>query len=407
MKTINLLQQTTILGIIGSTVLLAPLSSEALTVEEVTNPQTTNSGWVTDMADVLSDDAEAELNRLITNLEQTNGAEIAVVTVPETAPSDSPKTFATQLFNHWGIGKAEADNGILFLISTADRRVEIETGYGMEGILPDAKVSNIIDTKITPQYKQGNYDRGTIDGTKALIGSLDSSLAETVSIPILEEQTNENRIILAILAGIGVAAVGLFVSLFVSSRNKSRRVLINPSKAVTHLDRQDSRNICCAECKQPMKKVGNLELTEVQQVARKIGSVSYRGYKCSDCSSSNSLQPYTLLAYASYSSRYQECPKCQELTVTRTEEILRQPSYTNKGERIVKDTCQCCEYVRETTESLPRRRRRNHTNRGSSSSSSSSYYGGGYSGGSSSGGSSSGGGFGGGSSGGGGAGGSW
>ena len=161
--------KTIALGFVGSTVLLAPLKSSALTVEEVVNPQNTKGEWVSDMADLLDDKTEAQLNRTIENLEQTNGAEIAVVTVPETAPASSPKAFTTELFNHWGIGKADIDNGILFLISEGDRRVEIETGYGIEGILPDAKVGNIIDTQITPQFKQDNFNQGTLDGTNALV----------------------------------------------------------------------------------------------------------------------------------------------------------------------------------------------------------------------------------------------
>ena len=175
MKTINLLQQTTILGFIGSTVLFSPLSTQALTVEEVINPRQNNDGWVTDMANILSDRTETELNSSITNLEQSNGAEIAVVTVPETDPSKSPKAFATELFNHWGIGKAELDNGVLFLVSMGDKRVEIETGYGIESILPDTEIAQIIDTKITPQYKHENFDRGTVDGTEALISALQPS----------------------------------------------------------------------------------------------------------------------------------------------------------------------------------------------------------------------------------------
>lgn len=176
MKTSTLIKQTVSLGFVGSTILFTPLISQALTVEEVTNPRNDYGGWVTDMANILSDGTETELNQIITNLEQVNGTEIAVVTVPETSPADSPKAFTTELFNHWGIGKAEKDNGILFLVSTGDRRVEIETGYGIENILSDAQVGNIIDTKITPQYKQGNYDRGTLDGTEALISNLNPNV---------------------------------------------------------------------------------------------------------------------------------------------------------------------------------------------------------------------------------------
>jgi uncharacterized protein len=176
MKTLKIVKQTATLSFIGSTVMLTSLPSQALTVEEVTNPRHNNGGWVSDTADILSDRTEAKLNRLISNLEQTNGTEIAVVTVPETTPAESPKTFATQLFNYWGIGKAEADNGVLLLVSKSDRRVEIETGYGIEAILPDDRVGNIIDTKITPQYKQGNYDRGTLDGTEAIVEAIGGSV---------------------------------------------------------------------------------------------------------------------------------------------------------------------------------------------------------------------------------------
>lgn len=172
MKNATLLKQTFTLGFIGATILSTPTAIQALTVEGVTNPRRDNGGWVTDMADILSNSTETKLNNLIADLEQDNGAEIAVVTVPETTPADSPKAFATELFNHWGIGKADKDNGVLFLVSMADKRVEIETGYGIESILPDTEVAQIIDTKITPQYKHENFDRGTVDGTKALISAL-------------------------------------------------------------------------------------------------------------------------------------------------------------------------------------------------------------------------------------------
>ncbi|OKH18984.1 hypothetical protein NIES593_21510 [Hydrococcus rivularis NIES-593] len=166
-----------------SLVVLSSLPSQALTVQEVPNPRQTNGGWVTDMADILTPKTEAQLNQMISELEANNSAEIAVVTVPETAPAASPKEFATALFNYWGIGKADRDNGVLFLISKGDRRVEIETGYGIEGILPDAKVGRIIDTEITPQFKQGNFDSGTLVGTRAIIVALDPSLSKQLKFP--------------------------------------------------------------------------------------------------------------------------------------------------------------------------------------------------------------------------------
>jgi uncharacterized protein len=163
---------TILVGLSCLTVCATPFSSFALTVEEVPNPRRENQGWVTDMADILSDETEAQLNQMITQLEATNRTEMAVVTVPETAPSTSPKVFATELFNRWGIGKAEQNNGVLFLISVGDRRVEIETGYGIEAILPDAQVGHIIDTEIMPRFKQGDFNGGTLAGTQTIASTL-------------------------------------------------------------------------------------------------------------------------------------------------------------------------------------------------------------------------------------------
>jgi uncharacterized protein len=127
-----------------------------------------NRGWVTDTANILSPATEASLNQKISELEAKNGSEIAVVTVPDTAPSATPKQFATTLFNHWGIGKAAHNNGVLFLISLGDRRVEVETGHGIEEHLPDAQVGQIIDQQIVPRLKQGDFDGGTLAGIQAV-----------------------------------------------------------------------------------------------------------------------------------------------------------------------------------------------------------------------------------------------
>src|ERR687886_2171101 len=162
-------------------IVLFPCVGLAIDVKDVPNPRQINGTWVTDMAGMLDEPTEAQLNSLISQLERKNGAEIAVVTVPETAPAASPKEFTTKLFNYWGIGKKGKDNGVLLLISKSDRRVEIETGYGMEAILPDAKVGNIINTQITPRFKQGDFKGGTLAGTKALVVALEAPQGSSVN----------------------------------------------------------------------------------------------------------------------------------------------------------------------------------------------------------------------------------
>ncbi|MFP4297238.1 MAG: TPM domain-containing protein [Spirulinaceae cyanobacterium] len=151
-----------------------PIASYAstVTVEQVINPQQQYGGWVSDMADVLSQETEQAINQKISALEAQNGTEIAVVTVRDTASQATPKEFATQLFNHWQIGKAGVDNGVLWLHSVGDRRVEIETGYGVEGILPDARVGQIINELVIPEFREDDFDGGTLAGVGALVTAL-------------------------------------------------------------------------------------------------------------------------------------------------------------------------------------------------------------------------------------------
>ncbi|MEM1394344.1 MAG: TPM domain-containing protein, partial [Cyanobacteria bacterium P01_H01_bin.150] len=170
------------------TLIVSNQPSYSLTVQDVPNPRQQNGSWVTDMVDMLSPQAETQLNQMISELENQNGTEIAIVTVPETKPSSTPKKFTTELFNTWGIGKKGQDNGILFLISKGDRRTEIKTGKGIEGILTDAKVINILREQVTPKFKKGNFEAGIIAGTKALIQELgtDGSGADNSNINSLE-----------------------------------------------------------------------------------------------------------------------------------------------------------------------------------------------------------------------------
>ncbi|MEA5463801.1 TPM domain-containing protein [Leptothoe sp. PORK10 BA2] len=140
----------------------------AITVQDVPNPRQTSGGWVTDMAALLSPDAEAQINQIATDLEADTQAELAVVTVPTTDPAASPKAFATELFNTWGIGKAAQDNGLLILVSRDERRVEIETGRGTAKILPDAQVASLIETVIVPRFRREDYAGGIIQITQQL-----------------------------------------------------------------------------------------------------------------------------------------------------------------------------------------------------------------------------------------------
>jgi uncharacterized protein len=217
-------------------IILTPLISHSITVQEIPNPRQVNGGWVSDQANILSPATEAQLNKLLWQLKTNTGAEFAVVTVPNTSSASSPKEFTTELFNYWGIGEKGKDNGLLWLHSVGDRRVERETGYGLEGILPDARLGNIIRTEVIPKFKAGDFNGGTLIGvqsiSKIITNELETSLPGEI-LPASQPETmlqGENIILLAIAFLLGAIAYyqaqylakrPIYVSQTDNSQNKS------------------------------------------------------------------------------------------------------------------------------------------------------------------------------------------
>lgn len=125
------------------------------------------AGPVTDLAGILDGGTRARLRELIGEVQARTGAEIAILTVPSTAP-EPIQAYSVAVFDRWKIGKRGQDNGLLFVVAVRDRRLWITTGYGLEGILPDGKVGEIRDRDIVPFFRAGRYAEGILRGTEAL-----------------------------------------------------------------------------------------------------------------------------------------------------------------------------------------------------------------------------------------------
>lgn len=102
--------------------------------------------FVSDYANVISSNTESELNAMLSSIEKTTSVEIAIVSMR--SMEKGYKQVAEDVFNQWGIGKKDKDNGILIIFSLTDNTVRIEVGYGLEGVLPDGKVGELIDTRL-------------------------------------------------------------------------------------------------------------------------------------------------------------------------------------------------------------------------------------------------------------------
>jgi len=117
------------------------------------------NGYVNDLAGVIDAENIAKLNVLANKLKENTGAELVVATVRSTYPLDS-KSYATQLFEKWGIGKKERDNGLLILFVKKEKKIEVEVGYGLEGTITDGFAGEVLDKYAIPAFKDKNYGRG-------------------------------------------------------------------------------------------------------------------------------------------------------------------------------------------------------------------------------------------------------
>ena len=127
-------------------------------------------GFVNDFGNVISPPVAAKIEALCYELREKTGAEMAVATFA-TIGDEDPDEYANRLFAKWGLGKKGKDNGVLLVIMLGERkRVRIETGYGLEGILPDITAGRILNNYVIPQFRRKDYDGGLLAGAQAIAG---------------------------------------------------------------------------------------------------------------------------------------------------------------------------------------------------------------------------------------------
>ncbi len=148
------------------------LSAQTFTIETVPDPkQNPSSHYVSNPTGILSAAAVARIDSMLGRLEDSTTAQVAVVVLPSIGEA-VPKDFANALFKKWGVGRAQNDNGLLILFVLDQRRVEMETGYGLEGVLPDITCARIQREKMVPAFKSGDYNGGLIAGVEGIYETL-------------------------------------------------------------------------------------------------------------------------------------------------------------------------------------------------------------------------------------------
>ena len=124
-------------------------------------------GAVNDFASVIPPNDKQRMETISREVLQKTGTSIVIATVDTVGDSDY-ETYANELYADWGIGKKGEDKGVLIFLTKKERKIRIETGYGVEGILPDGLAGQILDDYVIPSLKKGDYGTGLLNGTIAL-----------------------------------------------------------------------------------------------------------------------------------------------------------------------------------------------------------------------------------------------
>lgn len=183
--------------LIGAFIAISVLGITSVNAQEYPEP----SGYIVDSANVLSDETEAQLTEKIKAVDEAGTAQIAILTISTIQPLEI-EDYGIELAEKWKVGDAEKDNGLIFIVVTEDRRMRIEVGYGLEGVINDAKAGRILDDHAVPYFKDGKWDEGTVSTIDALIAEVNQ---EPTSGPV--ESEIDGGVIALVIGGIVILLI--------------------------------------------------------------------------------------------------------------------------------------------------------------------------------------------------------
>jgi len=372
------------------------------TVKTVPNPKTADAhAYVSNPDGILKTETVQQMNVYLDSLAAQTGAEVSIVAVSSIGANEI-KPFATDLFAEWAIGKKKQDNGLLVLFVLDQKKVTFETGYGLEGVLPDAICKRIQYQSMIPEFKNGNFDAGLLAGVQRIGSTIRKEpVQEQTVTPIAWNQ------ILPI-----AAAVYLIIALltWVWITNSIQRIRKNPKLSLniarykalksektgiislvailfpivafvlilffsnpiyllllipipiatipaniygrfmmTKIRREPIQcNICDGKMHILSEKQEDTHLKLAQQFEEKLHAVDYDVFVCDKCANE---AIFTL----DKPSAYSECPKCKtKAFILKDKRTLVAPTYITAGTEKITYVCKFCGYEENDNHNIPR-----------------------------------------------------
>ena len=347
--------------------LLLSLFGFAASAERVADlPTPLPASYVSDVGGLLAADTRAELDRLAATIDDAGTGQLAIVVIGTTDGADH-RQFATELFNRWGVGHAQQDDGTLILLARADRAAEIVLGTAIDHPGNRAHAQQVMDSEMIPRFRSGDYDQALVAGATAVLQSVYSiNLARPSEAPVdpagaaldgsatplpvasarrdsQGQSTPDDRPTGAVAMGLSILAaiVGFVGWLFwkiahalwwlVGSRFFPRR---------------------CSACSTQMNLLGEAEddalLAPEQRTEERLKSVNHRVFVCPGCSRVDKL------SRRAWFSSFANCERCRSRAVSRVSRTIDEPTRASTGLAEVTESCQHCNHSEVSRKTLAR-----------------------------------------------------
>lgn len=127
--------------------------------------------YFNDYANVVSPQVASQLNQQLADFERQTSVQIVVAVYPKMQSDSSIDDYTVRVFRSWRVGQKIKNNGAALFVFIQDRKMFMQVGYGLEGVLPDALSSRIINEQIAPQFKVGDYDGGLTAGVQSIMAA--------------------------------------------------------------------------------------------------------------------------------------------------------------------------------------------------------------------------------------------
>ncbi|MCM1476017.1 MAG: TPM domain-containing protein [Muribaculaceae bacterium] len=363
-------------------------SSVASAVEFPRNPRlATPSGFVSDPAGVLSAETVASLNHALAKLRMETTVQMGVAVVPTVGEDMNIQEYSVELFEKWGLGNTDNDNGLLMVVDTGGNDVFITTGYGCEGVFTDALCHQILMDNYRESGLAHDYDAAISNTVSAIIrvAEIPSNAKELRSgrsqngqpaVKALEEGTLLNFIGIVIFI-IFIFAVAMFISDISGGKkldNYERALrwkrhlstywvcalctlgLALPFALIARANykRNRDKKRICDTCGTPMNKLDehtdNEFLSAGQDFEENLGTVDYDVWLCPKC---GTIERFPFLQNQ---TQYTRCPACHTVAMClKSDRIVRPATTRSEGMGVKTYECLFCHHRDDRHYRLPRK----------------------------------------------------